>query len=85
MAKLNRHARRAADKAALCVSRQTRVPAGVRQALQIQPGLLDRLAGRHGMRIGIGGCVTPVAPPAGDGSSPIEPIGSTETAIAVGA
>ena len=65
--KLNRHARRALDKAALCVARQTIVPAGVRQALQIQPTLLDRLAGKHGMRIGVGGCVTPARPTPGTG------------------
>lgn len=68
MAKLNRHARRAFDKAALCVSRQTKVPAGVRQALQIQPGLLDHLAGKHGMKIGVGGCVKRIGQPAGTGS-----------------
>ncbi len=68
MAKLNRHARRALDKAALCVSRQTKVPAGVRQALQIQPGLLDHLAGRHGMKIGAGGCVKRIPPTPGTAS-----------------
>ena len=80
---LNRSARRHLAKAARCLDRQTKVPAGVRQTLAtIAPGVLVRLADKLGMRIGGDGSVTPKPRPAGDGSAGAaapDPVGETPT------
>ena len=75
----NRATRRAFDKAAACLSRRSRIPAGVRQALTIQvPGAIDSLAARRGMRITPGGCVRPGLRSAGPATDPA-PTGTRAT------
>lgn len=54
----NRATRRAFDKAALCLSRGSRIPLTLRQTLKTQvPGALVALAGKRGLKIMPDGCV----------------------------